>query len=183
MKSNATPAPERSVTRATSPRRGRSIPLAPLRNGALIAVVGLALALISLFLPWLSGPGQQITGLGVTETLDLRAMAPLNFLGLLVLLFFTSVTLFTRLGIFAIANALAASAVLVAHLTFVWVLLSSADSTSPVLSGLPPGVSVTYGPFVAAIGFAVVIIGSVWAAKSAEYLLPDRAEARMLNRD
>lgn len=183
MTTHATPAPEQSGSRAAPPSRRRAIHLIRIRNGGLVAFVGLAVALVSLFVPWLSGDGQQISGLGVTELLDLRAMAPLNFLGLVVLSFLTSVTLFTKLGIFAIANALAASAVLIAHLTFVWVLVSSTGTTSPVISGLPSGVSVTYGPVLAAIGFLVVIVGSVSAARTAEYLLPDRAEARLLNRD
>lgn len=182
MTSKTTPATERSA-HAAPPARGRATPLASLRNGGMLAFLGLAIALISLFVPWISGQGQQITGLGVTEVLDLRSMAPLNFLGLVVLGFLTSVTLFTRLGIFAIANALVASAVLVAHLTFTWVLFSSTDPANAVISGLPSGVSVTYGPFLAAAGFLVMIIGSVWAAKSAEYLLPDRAEARLRDRD
>lgn len=174
---------EATGSRTTRTTTARATPVVQSRVGAPLAFVGLALAMLSLFLPWLAGEGQQITGLGVTETLDLKAMAPLNFLGLLVLAFLTSVTLFTRLGIFAILNALAASAVLIAHLTFVWVLINSAGSSSPVLSGLPDGVSISYGPFLAAIGFLLMIIGSVFAARSAEYLLPDRAEARLLNRD
>ncbi|EYT62367.1 hypothetical protein H483_0110875 [Dietzia sp. UCD-THP] len=165
---------------AATTRGGKIVPLLRSRVGGLIAVAGLALALLSLYLPWLStATGGGITALDLTEVLDLRAMAPLNFLGLLVLLVLVAVTVFTRLGFFAAANAVLATLVLIAHLIFVWVLFNSTDTADPMLAGLPDGTSVTYGPFVAAVGFILVIAGSVLAAKSAEYLLPDRAEARM----
>ncbi|MFN3338304.1 MAG: hypothetical protein ACK40Z_01270 [Dietzia sp.] len=166
---------------STTPAGGKIIPHLRNRIGGLIAFVGLALALLSLYLPWLSTEtGGGITALDLTEILDLRTMAPLNFLGLLVLSVLVAVTLFTRLGFFAAANAVLATLVLIAHLIFVWVLFNSTDTSDPMLAGLPDGTSVTYGPFVAAIGFLLVIAGSALAAKSAEYLLPDRAEARLL---
>lgn len=185
MTTHATPAPDRTdasatATAAPEPAGGKVIP--HLRNGVggVIAFAGLAIALLSLFVPWLSGAGRSITGIGITEVLDLRAMLPLNFLGLIVLSFLASVMLFARLGIFAIMNAITATAVLAAHLTFVWVLMNSTGASDPLLSGLPAGVSVTYGPFLAALGFVMVIVGSVLASRAAEYLLPDRPEGRRL---
>lgn len=180
MAAQTTPVTHPSPLSAHSRERRKIIP--HLRNnlGGLIAFVGLALALLSLYLPWVATEnGGGITGLGLTEILDLRAMAPVNFLGLIVLSVLTSVTLFTRLGFFALANAIVAAVVLGAHLAFVWVLIGSTNTSDPVLSGLPTGAAVTYGPFIAAIGFVLVVAGSAWAAKSAEYLLPDRAEARL----
>ncbi|KAA0919927.1 hypothetical protein FQ137_04000 [Dietzia sp. ANT_WB102] len=147
-----------------------------------MAFVGLAVALLSLVLPWVSGGGPSITGLGLTDALGLRAFTPVNFLGLVVMAFLASVTLVARLGIFAILNAITAALVLVAHLVFVWVLYNSTGTLKPILSGLPAETSVSYGPYVAVIGFVLVIVGSVVAARSAEYLMPDRAEARLLDR-
>lgn len=184
MTIHATPHSERMNSPVEAPDgRDKKAPVVRSRVGGPVAFAGLALALVSLFVPWLSGAGQGISGLGLTETLDLRAMAPLNFLGLLVLGFLTSVTLFTRLGIFAILNAVTATLVLVAHLGFVWVLVGSTGTAEPILAGLPAEMSITYGPFLAAVGFVLVIVGSAIAAMSAEYLMPDRAEARLLNRD
>lgn len=168
---------------APAPDGGKIIPHVRNRVGGLIAFGGLAIALLSLFVPWLSGGGRSITGIGITEILDLRAMLPLNFLGLIVLSFLASVMLFTRLGIFAILNAVTATAVLAAHLTFVWVLMNSTGASDPLLSGLPSGVSVTFGPYLAALGFVMVAAGSVLATRAAEYLLPDRPEGRLLLND
>lgn len=165
---------------APAPDGGKIIPHVRNRVGGLIAFGGLAIALLSLFVPWLSGGGRSITGIGITEILDLRAMLPLNFLGLIVLSFLASVMLFTRLGIFAILNAVTATAVLAAHLTFVWVLMNSTGASDPLWSGLPAGTSVTYGPYLAALGFVMVIAGSVLSTRAAEYLLPDRPEGRLL---
>lgn len=119
----------------------------------------------------------------VPEVLDLRSVTPVNFLGLIVLSFLAVVTLVSRLGLFAILNAASGTLVLIVHLIFVWMLYSSIGASDPLLDGMPAGVSVSYGPYVAALGFLLVIVGSVIAARSAEYLLPDRAEGRLLNRD
>lgn len=110
-------------------------------------------------------------------------MLPLNFLGLIVLAFLGTVMLLTRLGIFAILNAVVATAVLAAHLTFIWVLMNSTGASDPLLAGLPSGTSVAYAPFIAALGFVMVIAGSVVVARSADYLMPDRPEGRLLLRD
>ncbi|AVM65858.1 MULTISPECIES: hypothetical protein [Dietzia] len=144
------------------------------RVGALIAVVGLALALVSLYLPWLrTDGGDQITALGITEIIDVRSVAPVLFLGLVVLLFLVGVTAVTRLGAFAAAGAVVSLVVLAAHLAFVWTLMSSTGNDEPTLSGLPTGASVTFGPWVAALGFVLVAAGSAWAARAADYVFPD----------
>ena len=64
-----------------------------------------------------------------------------------------------------------------------WVLYGSTGTADPILSGLSAEASVAYGPYVAIVGFVLVIVGSAAAAVSAEYLLPDRAEARHRDRD
>ncbi|MDX2357025.1 hypothetical protein [Dietzia sp. PP-33] len=180
MSTQTTSATHPSHRSARTPTGSKIIPHLRNRVGGLTAFVGLALALVSLYLPWLATEaGGGITGLGLTEVLDLRAMAPVNFIGLVVLSFLASVTLFTRLGFFALANAILAAVVLTAHLAFIWVLIGSTGTSDPLLSGLPSGTSVTYGPYLAAVGFVLVIAGSAWQARSAEYLLPDRAEARL----
>ncbi|MCT2058924.1 MULTISPECIES: hypothetical protein [Dietzia] len=144
------------------------------RVGALIAVAGLALALVSLYLPWLhTDGGDQITALGITEIIDVRSVAPVLFLGLVVLLFLVGVTAVTRLGAFAAAGAVVSLVVLAAHLAFVWTLMSSTGNDEPTLSGLPTGASVTFGPWVAALGFVLVAAGSAWAARAADYVFPD----------
>ena len=184
MTIHATPAPERaSVPHGTAAARKRPIPIIQSRIGAPVAFVGLAIALLSLYLPWLSGGGQSLTGLVLPEVLGLREITPVNFLGLVGLSFLTAVTLVARLGIFAILNAVTAALVLIAHLVFVWVLYGSTGTADPILSGLSAEASVAYGPYVSVVGFVLVIVGSVAAAMSAEYLLPDRAEARPRDRD
>ena len=100
------------------------------------------------------------------------------FLGLVILLFLVAVTAATRLGAFAIAGAVVGGIVLLAHLAFMWTLVSSTGTGDPLLSGLPSGAAISYGPFLAALGFIMVTFGSAWAARAADYLLPDRAEAR-----
>lgn len=167
------PSPHRTPLPTRSHYRTKIVPHVINRVGALTAVVGLALALVSLYLPWLSSAGESITGLGITEIIDVRSVAPVLFLGLVVLLFLVGVTAVTRLGAFAAAGAVVALGVLAAHLAFVWTLMSSTGSEEPTLSGLPPGASVTYGPFVAAFGFLLVAAGSAWAARAAEYAFPD----------
>lgn len=167
------PSPHRSPLPTRTPSRTRVIPHVTNRIGAILAAVGLALALLSLYLPWLNSGDEPITGLGITEVIDVRSVAPVLFLGLVVLLFLVGVTAVTRLGAFAAAGAVVALGVLAAHLAFVWTLMSSTGSAEPTLSGLPAGASVTYGPFVAALGFLLVATGSAWAARAAEYAFPD----------
>ena len=167
------PAPERV--------RGGLIPAVRVRLGGIVAFAGLAVALLSLYLPWLSGTGvSSVTAIGLTEVLDLRAMMPLNFIGLIALAALTSITLVTRLGVFALLNAAVASLVLVAHCAFIAVLIASNGATDPLIAGLPAGASVAYGPYVSALGFLLVIAGSVWVARSADYRMPDRAEGHAL---
>lgn len=172
-RSVAAPAPEHS-------RIAGILPHVRVRLGGIVAFAGLAVALLSLYLPWLSGSGASVTAIDLTEVLDLRAMMPINFLGLIVLSALAAITLATHLGFFALLNAAVATLVLAAHCAFVWVLIGSTGSTDPLIAGLPAGTSVTYGPYVSALGFLTVIAGSLWAAKSAEYQLPDRAEGHAL---
>ena len=168
------PSPHRSPLPTRTPARTKVVPHVRNRVGALIAVAGLALALVSLYLPWLrTDGGDQITALGITEIIDVRSVAPVLFLGLVVLLFLVGVTAVTRLGAFAAAGVVVSLVVLAAHLAFVWTLMSSTGGDEPTLSGLPTGASVTFGPWVAALGFVLVAAGSAWAARAAEYVFPD----------
>lgn len=173
------PAPHRAALPTRAPARTRIVPHVTNRIGALAAAIGLALALLSLYLPWLTtSGGSQITGLGITDILDVRSVAPILFLGLVVLLFLVAVTAATRLGVFAMAGAVVGGIILLAHLAFMWTLISSTGAGEPMLSGLPSGAAMSYGPFVAAFGFLLVTGGSAWAARSAEYVLPDLESAR-----
>lgn len=173
------PAPHRVPLPTRAPARAKVIPHVTNRIGALAAASGLALALLSLYLPWLTtGAGEQITALGITEILDVRSVAPVLFLGLIVLLFLVTVTAATRLGAFAIGSAVIGGIILLAHLAFMWTLISSTGSGEPMLSGLPSGAAISYGPFLAALGFILVSAGSAWAARSAEYVFPDVKSGR-----
>ena len=177
----STATPRSVVAPAPGRAQGGLIPAVRVRLGGIIAFAGLAVALLSLYLPWLAGTGgSAVTALGLTEVLDLRAMMPLNFIGLIALAALTSITLVTRLGVFALLNAAVASLVLVAHCAFIVVLIASTGATDPLIAGLPAGASVTYGPYVSALGFLLVIAGSVWVARSAEYRMPDRPEGHAL---
>lgn len=179
MASYTHPAPHRAALPTRAPAQMRVIPHVTNRIGALAAALGLALALLSLYLPWLStGNGEQISALGITEIIDVRSVAPVLFLGLLTLLFLVAVTTATRLGGFAIAAAVVGGIVLLAHLAFMWTLVSSTGTGDPMLSGLPSGAAISFGPFLAALGFMLVTAGSAWAARSAEYVFPDVASAR-----
>lgn len=161
------PLPTRTPTRTKVISRGRN------RLCALVGVGGLAVALLSLYLPWLStGRGEQITALGITDLIDVRSVAPVLFLGLVGLLLLVVATAASRLGTFALSAAVVASGALVGHLAFVWVLLVSTGATEPMLSGLPADASVTFGPYVAALGFVTVAVVSAWAAVTAEYVHP-----------
>lgn len=68
-----------------------------------------------------------------------------------------AITLATLLGFVALLNAAVAPRVLVALCAFVWVLFGSTGSTAPLIASLPAGNSVTYGPYVSALGFLLVI--------------------------
>ena len=179
MSAYTAPAPHRTPLPTRAPTRNKVIPHVKNRIGALTALLGLGLALLSLYLPWLStSGGEQITALGITEIIDVRSVAPVLFLGLVVLSFLVSVAALSRLGVFAAAAAVVALGVLAAHLAFVWALNASAGAAEPTLSGLPRDAGMTYGPYVAALGFVLVAAGSAWAALSAEYVLPDLRSGR-----
>lgn len=168
------PAPHRVPLPTRTPARTKVIPHAKNRIGALIAVAGLGLALLSLYLPWLSTGGGRLSALEITEIIDVRSVAPMLFLGLLALAFLVVVTAFTRLGAVAAAAAVISLGVLAGHLAFTWTLVSSTGTRyEPTLAGLPADAAVIYGPYLAALGFLMVAAGSAWAARSAEYVLPD----------
>ena len=171
------PTPHRVALPTRHPARARVIPHVTNRIGALVAAIGLALALLSLYLPWLtsaSAPGSRLSALGIADTIDVSGVAPALFAGLVALMVLVTVSAMTRLGAAAWAVVGLSLVVLVAHLIFLWVLHTSAGAPVPTLSGLPADASVTYGPYVAVLGFLLVLVGSVWAARSAQYLLPDR---------
>ncbi|MBB1030645.1 hypothetical protein G6027_07050 [Dietzia sp. SLG310A2-38A2] len=171
MPSYTPPAPHRVPLPTRTPARIKTIPHVRNRIGALVAFAGLILALLSLYLPWLStGRDERISALGITDIIDVRSVAPVLFLGLLVLSFLVTVTALTRLGAFAVAAAVVSIGVLAGHLAFIWTLILSTGSTEPALSGLPANATVTFGPFVAAFGFVMVTAGSAWAARSARYV-------------
>lgn len=183
--SDSLPVPVSATSAKSTPTpasaQSKIIPHVRVRIGGLVALAGLGIALLSLYLPWMSGGGgSTITAIGLTEILDLRAMIPINFLGLVGLCAMVAITLVTRLGVFAVLSAAITALVLVAHVTFVWVLIGSTNTSEPLISGLPAGTTVSYGPYISALGFIVVIAGSVWAAKSAEYQMPDRPEGHVL---
>lgn len=79
----------------------------------------MAIALLSLGLPWVSGGGESFSGLALPEVRGLRETTPVNFLGLVVLSLLSAVVLVSRLGIVAIFNGVTAVLVLITHLAFV----------------------------------------------------------------
>lgn len=165
------PAPHRAPLPTRTPARTKRIPRVRNRIGALVTFSGLALALLSLYLPWLATSGdERISALGITQIIDVRSVAPVLFLGLLVLTVLVTVTALTRLGAFAVAAAVVAIGVLAGHLALVWTLILSTGPEEPALSGLPANATVTIGPYVAAFGFVMVTAGSAWAARSARYV-------------
>lgn len=179
MSAYTAPSPHRTPLPTRMPSRTKIIPHVKNRIGALAALLGLGLALLSLYLPWLAtSGGEQITALGITEIIDVRSVAPVLFLGLVVLSFLVSVAAMSRLGAFAAAAGVVALGMLTAHLAFVWTLIASTGSSTPPLSGLPADAGVTYGPYVAALGFVLVAAGSAWTAWSAQYVLPDLRSGR-----
>ena len=70
------PAPHRDALPTRTRGRTRLIPHLKNRVGALAAVAGLSLALVSLYLPWLTTrTGTSLSGLGITEIVDVRSVA------------------------------------------------------------------------------------------------------------
>ena len=167
------PAPDRSAlpTRAQDSRK--VVPHPSNRIGALVATAGLALALISLYLPWLHADSGSFTALDITSVIDVRSVAPVLFLGLVVMMLLVAVSLVTRLGAAATAAAAVSAVGLIAHVAFMWILYDSAGTADPTLAGLPAGAGVSWGPYVAALGFLEATLGSAWAAKSATIHLSD----------
>lgn len=100
-------------------RRGEVGPVVRSWVGGLVAFAGLAIALLSLGLPWVSGGGESFSGLALPEVRGLRETTPVNFLGLVVLSLLSAVVLVSRLGIVAIVNGVTAVLVLITHLAFV----------------------------------------------------------------
>lgn len=166
-------APHRSALPTRAPDRKKVIPHLTNRIGALIATAGLALALVSLYLPWLGSDSGSFTALEITTVIDVRSIAPVLFLGLVVMMVLVVVSLTTRLGAAATAAAIVSGVGLLAHLAFMWILYDSAGTADPTLAGLPAGASVSWGPYIAAIGFLVATGGSAWAARSATFHASD----------
>lgn len=173
MSSYSAPAPHRAALPTRASDRRKVIPHVANRIGALVSVAGLALALISLFLPWLSTGAGDLSAIEITEVIDVRSIAPVLFLGLVVVMLLVATSLITRLGAVASAATVVSVVILLAHLAFMWTLYSSVGTAEPTLAGLPDGASVTWGTFVAALGFLVAAAGSAWAAKSADFHVSD----------
>lgn len=146
----------------------------PRRFGAVLALVGVAVALLSLFLPWLADADRTFSPMELSEIIEIKGIAPLLFFGLGGVTLWVVLSLMTRLGVFAILAAVASGIVLVAHVVLIVVLFVSLGQDEPLLSGLPMGTSVTYGVFIAALGLALAVGGSVWAVTVAEHRMPDR---------
>lgn len=164
------PPPHRAELPVRTPVRGRTVPRGRNRICALVSLAGLALALLSLYLPWLasgSAPGGALSAIGITDTIDVRSIAPVLFLGLVAVTALVVATAVTRLGVVAAAASAIALVALAAHVAFVLILYTSTGAADPTLSGLPSDATVTYGPYVAALGFALTAAGSAWAAASA----------------
>lgn len=166
---------EPTPTPRTGDRAPEEGPLrTPSRTGAIIALIGVAVALSSLFLPWLADADRTFSPMELSEIIDIRGVAPLLFFGLGGVTLWVVLSLMTRLGVFAILGAVASGIVLVAHVVLIVVLFVSVGQGEPLLSGLPTGTSVTYGVFIAALGLALAVVGSVWAVTVAEHRMPDR---------
>lgn len=173
MTAYSAPAPHRSPLPTREPDRRKVVPHLTNRFGALLATAGLALALVSLYLPWLDTGTGTLSALGITEVIDVRSVAPVLFLGLLAILLLIVITLVTRYGAVAVAATVVAAAVLLAHVAFLWALYTSVGSGDATLAGLPAAASVTWGPYVAAVGLLLATAGSAWAARSARHVGPD----------
>lgn len=172
MTAYSAPAPHRTQLPTREPDRRKVIPHLTNRLGALLAAAGLLLALASLYLPWLDTGADTLSAIGITEVIDVRSVAPVLFLGLLAILMLNAITLVTRFGAVAIAATIVAVVVLLAHFAFMWALYTSVGSGDATLAGLPAGASVTWGPYVAAVGLLVAAAGSAWAARSATHTGP-----------
>lgn len=171
MAAYTAPPPHLAELPGRPPVHGKVIPRRRNLLGAALALGGLALALASLFLPWLTtgtAATGSLTAMEITQTIDVRSVAPILFIGLVVIALLVTVTALTRLGILATAAAAVSLVVLASHVAFVAVLHTSAGSPDPTLSGLPADASVAHGPYVAGLGFLLALAGATWAALSAE---------------
>lgn len=165
------PPPHRIPLPTRTPTRTKVIPRRRNRVCALVGIAGLAIALLSIYLPWLNtGRGDRISALGITDLIDVRSVAPVLFLGLVGLFLLVVTAAVTRLGAFALAAAVVASGILTGHLAFVWILIASTGASEPMVSGLPSDASVTFGPWVAALGFVMVAVASARSALASEYV-------------
>lgn len=173
MTAYTAPAPHRTALPVRATEHRKVIPHVVNRIGALVAVSGLALALISLYLPWLSTGSGSLTAIGITEVVDVRSVAPILFLGLVVVLVLVAASLISRLGALALAAAAVSLVALLAHFAFMWTLYTSVGTADPTLAGLPTDAAVSWGPYVAALGFLVTAAGSAWAARSATFHVSD----------
>ena len=85
MTAYTAPPPHRSALPVRPTARGKVIPRSRNRIGAAASMLGLALALLSLYLPWLatdSAPGGSLTAMEITDTIDVRSIATVLFIGL-----------------------------------------------------------------------------------------------------
>lgn len=171
MAAYTAPPPHLAELPGRPPVHGKVIPRRRNLLGAALALGGLALALASLFLPWLTtgtAATGSLTAMEITQTIDVRSVAPILFIGLVVIALLVTVTALTRLGILATAAAAVSLVVLASHVAFVAILHTSSGSPDPTLSGLPADASVAHGPYVAGLGFLLPLAGATWAALSAE---------------
>ena len=163
---HSTPLPTRE------PDRRRVIPHLTNRTGALIAFAGLAIALLSLYLPWLDTGSETLSAIGITGVIDVRSVAPVLFLGLLAIGVLSVISLVTRFGAVAVGTTVVAAVVFLSHLAFMWALYTSVGAGDATLAGLPIA-TVTWGPYLAAVGLFMAVVGSAWAARSAAHTDPE----------
>lgn len=173
MTAYTVPAPHETALPARSTDHRKVIPHVVNRLGALAATAGLALAMLSLYLPWLGTDTGSLSAIGITEVIDVRSVVPLLFFGLVMVLVLVAASLITRLGALAAAASATSVVVLLAHIALMWTLYASVGTTDPTLSGLPASATVSWGPYVAAVGFLIAVAGSAWAARAADFHVSD----------